>query len=175
MRERFRHAYGAEPLHLLVAVTTLGFAGFAFVYTAARPDRLAFLLWFGGAIVGHDLVLFWVYATVRRGLEKLGASRGSRDLGIRAVNHFTVPAFVSALLFLVWFPLILGLGRTVYESRVGLPLEPDFFLARWLLVTAVLFSASALVYLARLYRRARAADSRTDPPAPRLRRNGDTL
>jgi hypothetical protein len=175
VRERFRHAYGAEPLHLLVAVTTLGFAGFAFVYTAARPDRLAFLLWFGGAIVGHDLVLFWVYAAVRRGLEKLGASRGSRNLGIRAVNHFTVPAFVSALLFLVWFPLILGLGRTVYESRVGLPLEPGLYLARWLLVTAVLFSASALVYLARLYRRGRAAASRTDPPAPRLRRNGDTL
>ena len=157
MRERFRHAYGAEPLHLLVAVTTLGFAGFAFLYTAARPDRLAFLLWFGGAIVGHDLVLFWMYATVRRGLERLGANLGPRGLGLRAVNHFTVPAFVSALLFLVWFPLILGLGRTVYASRVGLPLEPGLYLARWLLVTAALFSASAMVYLARLNRRARVA------------------
>jgi hypothetical protein len=157
VRERFRHAYGAEPLHLLVAVTTLGFAAFAFLYTAARPDRLAFLLWFGGAIIGHDLLLFWVYAAVRRGFEKLGAGLSSRDLGIRAVNHFTVPAFVSALLFLVWFPLILGLGQTVYESRVGLPLEPGLYLARWLLVTAVLFSASALVYVARLYRRARLA------------------
>jgi len=157
VRERFRHAYGAEPLHLLVAVTTLGFAGFAFLYTAARPDRLAFLLWFGGAIVGHDLVLFWMYATVRRGLERLGANIGPRGLGLRAVNHFTVPAFVSALLFLVWFPLILGLGGPVYESRVGLPLEPGLYLARWLLVTAALFSASAMVYLARLYRHSRLA------------------
>ena len=139
MRERFRHAYGAEPLHLLVAVTTLGFAGFAFLYTAARPDRLAFLLWFGGAIVGHDLVLFWMYATVRRGLERLGANLGPRGLGLRAVNHFTV------------------LGGPVYESRVGLPLEPGLYLARWLLVTAALFSASAMVYLARLYRHSRLA------------------
>ena len=157
MRQLFRHVYGAEPLHLLVAVTTLGFAGYVFVYTATRPDRLAFLLWFAGAIVGHDLVLFWVYAAVRRGLEKLGRNLGPRELGLKAVSHFTVPAFVSALLFLVWFPLILGLGRPVYESRVGLPLESGLYLARWLLVTAALFSGSAFVYVARLYRHARLA------------------
>ena len=143
MRERFRHAYGAEPFHLLVAVTTLGFAGFAFLYTAARPDRLAFLLWFGGAIVGHDLVLFWMYATVRRGLERLGANLGPRGLGLRAVNHFTVPTFVSALLFLVWFPLIAGKGSGSFMRASGL--SNDVYFERWLLASAAMFTASGLV------------------------------
>src|SRR5829696_1872548 len=112
---RFRRAYGAEPLHLLVAVATLALAGYGLVSAAARPDRVAFALWFGGAIVAHDLVLFWLYAAVRRGLERsarrLGHDRPERAL--RAINHVTVPAFVSALLLLVWLPLIAGWSAPV--------------------------------------------------------------
>jgi len=154
VRDSFRRGYGAEPLHLLVALATLAFAGFGFVTAAARPDRLAFLLWFGGAVIGHDLVLFWLYAAVRRGLERTGRrlGPGGRERAMRAINHLTVPAFVSALLLLVWFPLIFGLGAPVYERRAGIPLDPDLYLGRWLLVTAALFSGSAVVYLARLRR-----------------------
>jgi hypothetical protein len=152
LAERFRRAYGAEPLHLLVALATLGFAGFGFLQAMERPDRGPFLIWFGGAIIGHDLILFWLYAAVRRGLEKVGARANGKGGGLRAVNHLTVPAFVSGLLFLVWFPLILGIGPAVYESRVGLSLEPGLYLGRWLLVTAVLFSGSALIYLLRMRR-----------------------
>ena len=156
-RERFRRAYGAEPLHLLVALATLGFAGFGFLEAAARPDRVAFLLWFGGAVIGHDLVLFWVYSALRRELERAGRRVGGAD-GLRAVNHLTVPAFVSALLFLVWFPLILGLSAPVYERKVGLPLDSVLYLERWLLVTAVLFSGSAIMLLVRLRRSRRRRD-----------------
>jgi hypothetical protein len=69
----------------------------------------------------------------------------------------TVPAFVAALLLVVWFPLIFGLSAPVYERKVALAPEPGLYLARWLLVTAALFSASAATYLVRLWRsRARA-------------------
>jgi hypothetical protein len=154
VRQAFPRAYGAEPLHLLVALATLAFAAFGFVQAAIRPDRVPFLLWFGGAVVGHDLVLFWLYAAVRRGLERAGARLGGGDpsRGLRAINHLTVPAFVSALLLLVWFPLIFGLSSPVYERKVGIPLDSSLYLERWLLVTAALFSASAVVYLVRLRR-----------------------
>jgi hypothetical protein len=115
---------------------------------------VAFLLWFAGAVIGHDLVLFWLYAAVRRGLEKVGTGDGRAGRSPRVVNHLTVPAFVSGLLFLVWFPLILGLSAPAYESRVGLPLEPSLYIGRWLLVSAALFSGSALVYVARMRRAA---------------------
>jgi hypothetical protein len=65
----------------------------------------------------------------------------------------TVPAFVSALLFVVWLPLILDLSRPVYEAKVGLPLPPGLYLGRWLLVTAALFSVSAVVLVARRARK----------------------
>jgi hypothetical protein len=122
----------------------------------SRPDRVAFLLWFGAAVVGHDLVLFWLYTAARRGLERVGTGLVAGDRAFPAVNHFTVPAFVSALLFLVWFPLILGASAPVYERRVGLPLDPSPYLERWLLITAVLFSASALAYVLRLAARSAA-------------------
>jgi hypothetical protein len=155
-RAAFRRAYGAEPLHLLVALATLAFAGYGVVTAVVRPDRVAFLLWFGGAVVAHDLVLFWAYTGVRRGLERAGArlARGDPGRAVRAVNHVTVPLFVSALLLVVWFPLIFGLSAPVYERKVGLPPDPGLYLARWLLVTAALFSASAVLYLVRLRRRA---------------------
>lgn len=66
------------------------------------------------------------------------------------MNYLRVPAFVSAVLFLVRWPLILPQGGH-YAADTHLP--ADGFLARRLLITAALFLASALVLIARTWLR----------------------
>ncbi len=114
-------------------------------------------LWFVGAALLHDLVLLPLYASADR-----AAVRGLDAAGRREwVPYVRVPAALSGLLLLVWFPLISGMVERRYRSATGLP--PDVFLGRWLLITAVLFGASALLLALRLTRLRRAAKHR--PPA----------
>ena len=54
------------------------------------------------------------------------------------INYLRVPAALSGLLLLVWFPLILRL-RTRYHASTTLSASP--FLWHWLAVTGVLFLA----------------------------------
>ncbi|WP_347232478.1 hypothetical protein [Streptomyces sp. C] len=59
-----------------------------------------------------------------------------------------MPAFVSGVLLLVYWPLVLGeVGH--YTVTTGLP--SGVFLGRWLLITACLFAASAAVLAVRLW------------------------
>jgi hypothetical protein len=53
----------------------------------------------------------------------------------------------------MWFPLISGQMADLYRSDTGL--SGDGFLARWLLVTAVLFGGSAVLLVLRSRRSAR--------------------
>jgi hypothetical protein len=66
------------------------------------------------------------------------------------INYLRVPAGLSGLLLLVWFPLILRRSKDVYEASTGL--NPNPYLGRWLLATGVLFAGSALAYALRLRR-----------------------
>ena len=87
---------------------------------------------------------------------------------IALLNHIRVPAFLSFLLLLVYWPLIRERSGPVYA--VTTRLSPGVFLGRWLLVTAVLFAVSALLFAVRWWRgrdaRPRRARRRT-APAPR--------
>jgi hypothetical protein len=74
------------------------------------------------------------------------------------INYLRVPAALSGLLLLVWFPLILRL-RTRYQASTTLSASP--FLWHWLAVTGVLFLASA----AALALRVRALRPPAAPPA----------
>ena len=109
-----------------------------------------------GAALLHDLVLLPLYATLDRTL--------LRGLGTRRewAGYVRVPAALSALLLLAWFPLISGSVASRYRSATGLP--ADVFLPRWLLITAVLFGASALLLTLRLGLRLRRA-AKQRPPA----------
>jgi hypothetical protein len=97
---------------------------------------LAMLTWFAGAIVGHDLVLFPLYAAVDRLLVR-----------VRAVNYLRVPLAGCGLTFLLFLPGIVRQGEPTFQAATGLDQQP--YLARWLLVCAALFAGSALVYLLR--------------------------
>jgi hypothetical protein len=81
------------------------------------------------------------------------ADRIARAAGGRAINYVRVPAVMSGVLLLVYFPLILSKAPAVYERNTGRP--PPDYLARWLAITGGLFAASGMVWAVRAARAAR--------------------
>ena len=63
----FRRHYGAGPLHLLSLVACLAFAGYVATRILAGPEAIRILVWFAGAAVAHDLILWPLYAVADRG------------------------------------------------------------------------------------------------------------
>ena len=145
MRGRF--ALGS-PLQLLLLSCSFALAASAGVRLLAG-DWLGVALWVVGAAVLHDLVLLPLYAAADRAVVR-GFGRVRRR---EWVMYARVPAALSGLLLLVWFPLISGMVEERYRSGTGLP--PQVFLTRWLLITAVLFAGSALLLVLRLRRAAK--------------------
>ncbi|MFI0820658.1 hypothetical protein ACH4TX_31620 [Streptomyces sp. NPDC021098] len=132
---RFPWRYGDSPLQLLLLLGSFVLTGYAGV-RLLRGDWLGILLWIVGAALLHDLVLLPLYGLADRALQRAVPAPAAY------VNHVRVPAFVSGLLLLVWFPLIAGTQASRYERSTGL--SADVFLPRWLLITAGLFAVSAL-------------------------------
>jgi hypothetical protein len=122
------------PLTFCVA---LGLYAVSFWLVGPAPIRL--LVWFVGAAVLHDLVLFPLYTAVDRGLVRL-------PVAVR--NHVRVPALGAALTFLVFLPGIIRQGTDTNLAATGLDQDP--FLGRWALLTLALFATSAAVYVARV-------------------------
>ncbi|MFF8261461.1 hypothetical protein [Streptomyces virginiae] len=147
----FRRRYGASPLHLLLVLVSFTLA----VYAGLRlfeGDTLGVAVWFVGAALLHDLVLLPLYSLTDRAAQALFVARGPDD-GRTAprvsLNHVRVPAFVSGVLLLVWWPLVF---RQVGHYTAATALPADGFLGRWLLITATLFAASAVVLVVRTWR-----------------------
>ena len=136
-RGRFAERYGERPLHLAGFAISFGIAGWAALELADLRNAFTILLWFVGAIVLHDLVAYPLYTALDRVLQRAPLDP----------NYVRVPALLSGLLFLVWFPLILERAPGLYRSVTGI--EPPDYLARWLLITAALFAASIVVALLR--------------------------
>ncbi|WP_433281890.1 hypothetical protein [Micromonospora sp. CA-244673] len=138
-----RRAYGAAPWHPLLLAGCFAVTGWIALRLAGEASAGRMLLWFLGAVIAHDLVLFPVYASLDR-VARRALARG----GIPSpLNHVRVPALGAGLLFLVYLPGILGLGDGTYASATGL--APRVMLGRWLVVSGVLFAVSALIYAAR--------------------------
>ncbi|MFE9657592.1 hypothetical protein [Micromonospora sp. NPDC006431] len=144
---RFRAAYGAPAGHLLLLVGAFAVAGWVALRLAAEPTAGRMLVWFVGAAIAHDFVLFPIYGLADRVLQRALGTHGVPAAGPALLNHVRVPALASGLLFLVYLPGILRLGRPTYLAASGQDQRP--FLARWLLVTAALFLASAVGYVLR--------------------------
>ncbi|GAA5054569.1 hypothetical protein [Nocardia callitridis] len=166
-----RRFYGRHPLHLLALLA--GFALVGYVVYSIEPRTLwntdvwwqSILVWFFGAIIAHDLLLFPLYALADRslsaGLAAMTARRRVRRPKIAPLNYLRVPMLGSGLLLLLFFPGIIEQGRATYLAATGQTQQP--FLGRWLLVTAVLFGVSAVTYAVRS---AIAAKRSHGPPAP---------
>jgi hypothetical protein len=137
-----------SPLQLLLAACSFALAGYAGVRLLAG-DWFGVALWFVGAALLHDLVLLPLYAVADRAVARGLGAAGHREW----TAYVRVPAALSGLLLLVWFPLIAGRVDRRYRSATGL--SADVFLGRWLLITAVLFGGSALLLALRVRRAAK--------------------
>ncbi|MER7671448.1 hypothetical protein ABTY61_23700 [Kitasatospora sp. NPDC096128] len=147
--------YGAGPLHLLVLLASLALTGYA-VERLVTERPLAVAVWFVGAAVAHDLVLLPLYSLADLSTRSVLRHRAERTPAVGWINYLRVPVFLSGLLLLVWFPLILDLSEP-YPGATGL--SEGVYLGRWLAITAVLFGAAALALAVKL-RRARRSGGR---------------
>ncbi|WP_433443193.1 hypothetical protein [Nonomuraea sp. CA-141351] len=153
--KRLAGVYGAPLWHLLVLVACFVVAGYVATRVVAAGIWMGFVVWFVGAIILHDLVLFPVYSVADGATRALLPRVARRRRTPAVINYLRVPAALSGLLLLVWFPLILRGAEQNYRWASGLSTAP--YLARWLLITLVLFGVSGLLYVLRR-RNSRRAD-----------------
>ena len=155
----FRRRYGASPLHLVAHLV-----GFAII--ALPLDRIfsggggvtGLILWYLGLAIAHDLVFVPAYTGLDR-LFRATTARlpGPTRTGPPLINHVRAPVVISALLLIIYFPLISRRSDGPYFALSGHHLT-HYYLRNWLLITTVLFLGSGLIYAVRVARaRARAA------------------
>ena len=64
------------------------------------------------------------------------------------INHVRVPVVISALLLVMFFPLIFRLSNPYYQDATGF--NESVYLFNWLAVSGALFIGSAVAYAIRL-------------------------
>ena len=150
----FRKSYGAHPVHLLTMLS--GFALLGYTLVTFTPSELwnqgtwwqSIAVWFVAAVVAHDFVLFPLYALADRALAgRRRSTRRTRRPEVPARNYIRVPALAAGLTLLIFLPGIIEQGAPVYQAATGQTQQP--FLGRWLLLTAMMFSVSAVAYATR--------------------------
>jgi hypothetical protein len=157
---RFASIYRSHPLHLLTMVS--GFALLGYVLATFSLAALwnpaswwqSIAVWFAGAVVAHDLLLFPLYALADRVLflgDRRRESRVRPKVLVR--THIRIPALGAGLTLLIFLPGIIAQGGPTYQAATGQTQQP--FLGRWLLLTATMFADSALGYAIRLIVRRR--------------------
>jgi hypothetical protein len=141
-------AVAAPVVQILIHAVAFAIAGYALAQIVRGGSVVNFAIWFVGAAVLHDLLLFPFYSV----LDRLAGQprRHRRAARVPTVNYVRVPALISGLLLLVYFPLIFGLAGHNYYLVTGHHLHG--YARNWLLVTAVLFAGSGLLYAIRVLR-----------------------
>ncbi|CDO86502.1 hypothetical protein AWC29_09520 [Mycobacterium triplex] len=165
---RFAAIYGSHPLHLLTMLS--GFALMGYILATFKPATLwnpdswwqSIAVWFAAAVVGHDLLLYPLYALADRALPGRRHPAGARPK-VSAHNYIRVPALGAGLTLLIFLPGIIEQGGPTYQAATGQTQQP--FLGRWLLLTAAMFGLSAICYLIRLVA-ARRRGPRSEGPTP---------
>ncbi|WP_406382303.1 hypothetical protein OHU25_13425 [Streptomyces sp. NBC_00117] len=154
---RFRSRYGASPLHLLLVLCSFALTGYAGIRLLAGAEPWKVVIWFVAAALLHDLVLLPLYTVTDRAAQTLVGERREPATANEAsrpakgwINYVRVPVFLSGVLFLTYFPLILE--RVSHRFTLYTTLSTDVYLGRWLLITAALFAISALTLLIRMGR-----------------------
>ena len=133
---------------VLVHATAFAVAGYALAQIFRGGSEVNFVVWFAGAAILHDLVLLPAYSLV----DRLARSRRreATAASVRLTNHIRVPALISGVLFLIYFPSILGLSERNYYDATGHHLHG--YARNWLAITVGLFAVSGLVYALRVLR-----------------------
>jgi hypothetical protein len=140
----FKRWYGANPLHLL---TMLGCFALAWYSGASllHGKTVDVIVWFVGAVIGHDLILMPLYALADTSVMAVFRHRPPKLPTVPWINYLRVPVVLSGILLLIWFPLIFRIPSH-FPRTTDLSLDP--YLGHWLAVTGVLFllSATALAF-----------------------------
>ena len=150
----FSKLYGASPVHLLAAGGAFAIAAYAAFRIATKQPPLPLAKWFVGAILSHDVVLLPIYTVALIALLYLVGGRAARQdaplarTRLLVLNHVRVPAALSVLALLLFFPLVLGLSAAGYEGVSGLSTDP--YGPRFLFLTLGLFVVSGLILVVRL-------------------------
>lgn len=142
--------YGAGPLHLITLIAA--FALIAYVVHVAGIATFwnkdvwwqSIAVWFAGAFIVHDLILFPLYALADRILRRVRLPR----MRVSPLNYIRVPVLGTALTFALFFPGIIQQGSEPYRTATGLTQEPYLF--RWSMLAAAMFAASAALFAIRL-------------------------
>ena len=180
----FSRWYGANPLHLLTMLGCILLADYAAV-GLLKVKTVGVLIWFAGAVVGHDLVLLPLYVLADRSVMAVFRHRPPQLPTVPWINYLRVPTALSGMLLLIWFPLIFRIPIH-FPRTTDLSLNP--YLGHWIAITGVLFLLSAVAFALRLgnrgrrtaeYRRETADYGRATasqlPPGPRRPASPDNL
>ena len=161
MIARFRTLYGSHPLHVVAHLIAFAVAAWALDQILGGGNVINYAAWFVGAALLHDLVLLPLYSAINRVFHLAGAAEPSAPRRRPLLNYIRVPAMISGVLLLVYFPLILGLSSRNYLRDTGHPLQG--YTRNWLLITAGLFLVSGIVYAVRNRPAPRPAPPRAQP------------
>ncbi|MCV7419547.1 hypothetical protein H7K45_03255 [Mycobacterium yunnanensis] len=148
----FRRLYGDHVLHLIVLLAALALG--AYTISVLGVDQLfnprvwwqSIAVWFAVAVIGHDLILFPLYALADRLLPKRRRD-APEERRVPIVNYVRIPTLAAGLTFVLFLPGIVEQGAFTYTAATGLTQEP--FLSRWLLLVAGFYLVSAVCYLVR--------------------------
>ncbi|GHF13282.1 hypothetical protein GCM10014715_81030 [Streptomyces spiralis] len=150
MKRLFHVLYGEPWWHLVALLASFALCGYALAQLLAG-DWWGVVQWAVGAAVIHDLVAVPLYGSADWLLHRaVRAGRPRSPRRIAVVNHIRIPAFVSLILLLVYWPLI-SMDSSA-QFRTATLLDPGVFRSRWLAVTGVLFGLSGLHLAFRLWR-----------------------
>jgi hypothetical protein len=158
-RRNFERLYGASPAHLLGALASFAVIAVAAMGWFVEPaiSLKYILIWFGGAIVAHDVLALPLYSALDRltalrlGRRRAPAREGQR-VRVPGRVYLRVPAILAGVIGLVYSPEILNKGDATYFIASGQ--HQHVYLGRYLALVAVLFALSGLAYLrSRLTRR----------------------
>lgn len=149
---RLQRRYGASGPHLVGHLAAFAVAAYALAQIVHGGRVVNFVAWFAGAALLHDIVFLPMYSLLDW-LVGHHVHQARPRAAVPLVNHVRVPALISGLLLLVYFPLILGTADRTYFGASGH--HPGGYARNWALLTAAMFAGSAVIYALRAWWRRR--------------------
>ena len=157
-----RRHYGAGPLHLLGMLTCFAVVAYAVTRVLGESGWVSVFQVFIISLVLHDFIGWPIYTAADRLLVRAQGRSGKQGEGptvpgtgpatkkqarVPWANHVRFPTVISAVLLVMFFPLIFRLSNNAYEGYTGF--NESAYFTNWLVVSGTLFALSALVYLCR--------------------------
>jgi hypothetical protein len=124
-------------------------AAYALLKVVQERGAKGILFWFALSVVAWDFIAWPLCAVVDRlAVRAHERHQGRPPAAVPWINYVRVPALISVVLLILFFPLIFRLNNPYYEALTGF--NENIYIVNWLVVTGALFAGSTLAYLVRL-------------------------